>query len=1006
MAESEIYRVEIPIIVDDQSEAPINRTRERVNRFEREAKRRNEMIRKHFESIAKLRIEPILRVRDQLTAGVLKADKLIKRLDAKHASPIIAVQDRVSAVVTRINAILSALDKGKVDVIADMKGPLMDEIVKARAALSALNDVKAGPIAELRGELFGQLAKATSLLRNIDKLRAEPRISLRERVTEGIRKITASLRGLTSKTWTVVLQVKDRATATLRKAVDFITSPLTLLGAGAGLTAALTFPLKIAGEIDRAQRSVILFSGAAEQGRKNFEDLVNLAIKSPIYEVPFVVKEAGQLLAKGMNIDFVKRALNAFGNAAMYTGASLEQLELAFYGFGQIASVGTLSMEELRQVTENLNVPLNWITEELGVSGSKLKELGKLAIPAKRAMEAIVRTLEKRFPIRDFNNDLMALISSIKEAGRTLVWRFGEGMLYHVIRILQDISGFLDPASEKFKQFQQKAESFGRSVGQKFEEIYKRIKQFWQGISADPEFQKLSLADKIIFVIDKALDGIKKWLDGPGGEKLKSIFAKLAEIIAKVWLDTLSKLTQEGFSSLASGNILSGAGFLAGAGMLGGGWLLRGLGKGAIRAGEWIFGGIGAAKGATTAAVAAGVAEAASAATGAGIGAGARALSAIGKTGQVLGRIGIPIAIGAELLNILRATDKKGALITGAGRIGGMLLGGKAGAVLGKKAGIALGSAVGSLFGGVGAVPGGIIGGLLGSVLGWLGGEAIAPKIAEIMKQFDFEQVKTKAVEIWESMKQAASDAWTWIKENFTWEAVAENIGFAVGYIEETLFNGEWWQKQWEDIKTKTAEAWDNMKTVWENVKTAISDTIFSSKWWSEKWESVKGWASEALGSLRETIDNLKAKWESIKEAFKRGQEAGQEAARRNLAAHATGGIFTRPHLALVAEAGPEAIIPLSERMRSRALKLWQATGRQLGVRMYAEGGIVGSVPVAATVPAAMPSATINLNFDLAGLVGQIIVNNQADLDSAIDEITGKIADKLREIYHNTTQKR
>jgi tape measure domain-containing protein len=964
------------------------------------------MIRKHFESIAKLRIEPILRVRDQLTAGVLKADKLIKRLDAKHASPIIAVQDRVSAVVTRINAILSALDKGKVDVIADMKGPLMDEIVKARAALSALNDVKAGPIAELRGELFGQLAKATSLLRNIDKLRAEPRISLRERVTEGIRKITASLRGLTSKTWTVVLQVKDRATATLRKAVDFITSPLTLLGAGAGLTAALTFPLKIAGEIDRAQRSVILFSGAAEQGRKNFEDLVNLAIKSPIYEVPFVVKEAGQLLAKGMNIDFVKRALNAFGNAAMYTGASLEQLELAFYGFGQIASVGTLSMEELRQVTENLNVPLNWITEELGVSGSKLKELGKLAIPAKRAMEAIVRTLEKRFPIRDFNNDLMALISSIKEAGRTLVWRFGEGMLYHVIRILQDISGFLDPASEKFKQFQQKAESFGRSVGQKFEEIYKRIKQFWQGISADPEFQKLSLADKIIFVIDKALDGIKKWLDGPGGEKLKSIFAKLAEIIAKVWLDTLSKLTQEGFSSLASGNILSGAGFLAGAGMLGGGWLLRGLGKGAIRAGEWIFGGIGAAKGATTAAVAAGVAEAASAATGAGIGAGARALSAIGKTGQVLGRIGIPIAIGAELLNILRATDKKGALITGAGRIGGMLLGGKAGAVLGKKAGIALGSAVGSLFGGVGAVPGGIIGGLLGSVLGWLGGEAIAPKIAEIMKQFDFEQVKTKAVEIWESMKQAASDAWTWIKENFTWEAVAENIGFAVGYIEETLFNGEWWQKQWEDIKTKTAEAWDNMKTVWENVKTAISDTIFSSKWWSEKWESVKGWASEALGSLRETIDNLKAKWESIKEAFKRGQEAGQEAARRNLAAHATGGIFTRPHLALVAEAGPEAIIPLSERMRSRALKLWQATGRQLGVRMYAEGGIVGSVPVAATVPAAMPSATINLNFDLAGLVGQIIVNNQADLDSAIDEITGKIADKLREIYHNTTQKR
>jgi len=46
---------------------------------------------------------------------------------------------------------------------------------------------------------------------------------------------------------------------------------------------------------------------------------------------------------------------------------------------------------------------------------------------------------------------------------------------------------------------------------------------------------------------------------------------------------------------------------------------------------------------------------------------------------------------------------------------------------------------------------------------------------------------------------------------------------------------------------------------------------------------------------------------------------------------HAAGGILTRPHLGLVAEAGPEAIIPLSARTRKRALDLWYRTGQLLG---------------------------------------------------------------------------
>lgn len=47
---------------------------------------------------------------------------------------------------------------------------------------------------------------------------------------------------------------------------------------------------------------------------------------------------------------------------------------------------------------------------------------------------------------------------------------------------------------------------------------------------------------------------------------------------------------------------------------------------------------------------------------------------------------------------------------------------------------------------------------------------------------------------------------------------------------------------------------------------------------------------------------------------------------------HAVGGLFDRPHLGLVAEAGPEAVIPLSSRMRERGISLWQQAGQYLDV--------------------------------------------------------------------------
>jgi hypothetical protein len=60
---------------------------------------------------------------------------------------------------------------------------------------------------------------------------------------------------------------------------------------------------------------------------------------------------------------------------------------------------------------------------------------------------------------------------------------------------------------------------------------------------------------------------------------------------------------------------------------------------------------------------------------------------------------------------------------------------------------------------------------------------------------------------------------------------------------------------------------------------------------------------------------------------------------------HAKGGLFSRPHVGLVAEAGPEAIIPLNG--SSGAKSLWQTTGEKLG--MNTGGGSGGGIVIHAT---------------------------------------------------------
>lgn len=375
----------------------------------------------------------------------------------------------------------------------------------------------------------------------MNRLKISPVARIIDKVSGPAKKIEQNLNRLSKKTVTVMVKAKDMTGGV----IDKIMSPLTVLGAGAGVAGGIIYPLKLAGEMDRYKKAVVNFSASAEEGQKNFEELVEFAVKSPVYDVPFVAQMGGRLLAISKDLKFTTRSLELFGNTMMYTGATLDDVKFAFRGYQQIAAKGKLQMEELYQVTENLNVPLSWVAEELGVTGDQLSDLGKLGIPAKKAMDAILRTLEKRFLKANFNEDLLALATNLKETARLVVWKFGDGMAKPVLKILQDMVGATDATGDGFKRFSERVTQAGEKVGKKLNETYFKAKVFFKEMTGSRAWQEADWGGKVAILLSEVSVAMTNWVAGPGGAAAAAMGAAIGRVLAEATIQTFTGIMME-----------------------------------------------------------------------------------------------------------------------------------------------------------------------------------------------------------------------------------------------------------------------------------------------------------------------------------------------------------------------------------------------------------------------------------------------------------------------------
>ena len=230
-------------------------------------------------------------------------------------------------------------------------------------------------------------------------------------------------------------------------------------------------------------------------------------------------------------------------------------------------------------------------------------------------------------------------------------------------------------------------------------------------------------------------------------------------------------------------------------------------------------------------------------------------------------------------------------------------------------------------------------------------------------------------------------------------------------------------------IPTWASDVWNNnivpfftesipgfFASIWSSVTTFFTEALPTIA--SDIWSTISGWFS-GIG------DWISQAWSNVTSFFSSGFNAGSSGS--GYKPHAWGGLMTSPHIGLVAEAGPEMIIPLSRNKNARGVSLWMQAGRILGVgarhlasvagfggfKAYADGGLAGKLPTLAALRAIAPRPAVELKDPGDGTGGgqgsftfapNIVIQGNADR-AVIEEALAEAKAQF-ETWYNQMQRR
>lgn len=407
------------------------------------------------------------------TATAIAARQAGQALQQAFGTVGIRSIDAIEAEIEQVNAALTKLES------AARRGALgQDELARAAGAA----EVK---LARLRGEI----------------LQVQSLPSVFERLSDSVNGIITRFAGLGAAIATVGVAVRPVVEATI--ALDQIRRVLT----------------QVTGSAESAEQQIDFLRKTAQASGQAFSEVGQS-----------YAKFAASALQSGLSIEQVNEAFKAVSLAAGNLGLSSDQAKRALEALGQIASKGTVSLEELRQqLGDALPGVLPLLAKELGLTQRellKVVESGQLL--ASEGIPAIARSLSALTPASGSVEGLVAsfnrFVNVIKQAGTEIVdGPVGTALgvlLKSVAGVFRDVAVVAVSASEALKLFGLTVVSTIDALtpgGEKLSDLGGKLSTF-----AEQAGERIAKFKETAYGADDALQGLNKTLGFTGQS-----FAKL-----------------------------------------------------------------------------------------------------------------------------------------------------------------------------------------------------------------------------------------------------------------------------------------------------------------------------------------------------------------------------------------------------------------------------------------------------------------------------------------------
>lgn len=233
----------------------------------------------------------------------------------------------------------------------------------------------------------------------------------------------------------------------------------SMVGWGAGLSAAVTAPLTAAGV--KAAQWALTTAGAAEQAdialstmlgperaKQMIADLTDFAKKTPL-EMSGLTDATQKLLAYGFAAEDVIPTLTAVGDATAALGSGQEGIDACTRAIGQMQAKGKVMSEEMLQLTEQGIPAWKYLAEALGTDVAGAQEMvTKGSVDAATGIAALKAGMEGDFGglMAEQSKTLSGALSNLGDAAEGAVKEAYKTDAYK--ELASSLAGLADPLGE------------------------------------------------------------------------------------------------------------------------------------------------------------------------------------------------------------------------------------------------------------------------------------------------------------------------------------------------------------------------------------------------------------------------------------------------------------------------------------------------------------------------------------------------------------------------------